>query len=180
MKQYTFGGQNYSAAGFYTDSLTTQNGCDSVVVLDLSVLPVFADTVSASICSNETYTFGGQNYSTAGFYADSLTTQNGCDSVVVLNLSVLPISASAFADTIFANQTYSFGGQSLTATGTYSDTLQNNVGCDSVVTLNLTVWPVFTATVVQMGDSLVASPNGSDYSFVWLNNAGQAIYWANR
>ena len=82
--------------------------------------------------------------------------QNGCDSVVVLNLSVLPISASAISDTIFANQTYSFGGQSLTATGTYFDTLQNNVGCDSVVTLNLTVWPVFTATVVQIGDSLVA------------------------
>ena len=96
---YTFGGQNYSAAGFYADSLMAQNGCDSVVVLDLSVLPVFADTVSASICSNETYTFGGQNYSAAGFYADSLMAQNGCDSVVVLDLSVFPV----FADTVSAS-----------------------------------------------------------------------------
>lgn len=42
-------------------------------------------------------------------------------------------------DTIEAGETYSFGGETLTRSGIYSDTLRASGGCDSVVILDLTV-----------------------------------------
>jgi len=43
--------------------------------------------------------------------------------------------------TICAGETYEFNGQTYNATGTYTATLTNAAGCDSVATLNLTVRP---------------------------------------
>jgi hypothetical protein len=56
--------------------------------------------------------------------------------------------------TITEGETYSFNGQNLTIAGTYTSTLLNAAGCDSVVTLNLTVTPApvggcYAASVVN-------------------------------
>ena len=59
--------------------------------------------------------------------------------------------------------------------GIYGDTLTNSAGCDSLVVLDLSVEPDFTAIITQTGDSLYAQPNGPGYNFVWLDAAGQPI-----
>ncbi|ANE49125.1 hypothetical protein [Flavisolibacter tropicus] len=41
---------------------------------------------------------------------------------------------------------YQWHGRSLTQAGTYKDTLQNQVGCDSIVTLVLTVAPAVSSS----------------------------------
>ncbi len=56
--------------------------------------PVITDTVSAQICSGESFVFGGQTYNNAGFYTATFTGANGCDSLVTLDLSVKPIPAT--------------------------------------------------------------------------------------
>ena len=53
-----------------------------------------------------------------------------------------PISSFTRKDTILSTQTISFNGMSLTSSGTYLDTLVNSFGCDSFLTLILTVNPV--------------------------------------
>ena len=53
---------------------------------------------------------------------------------------VLPKETS-FADTICSGLTYDYGGESFSQTGTGVDTLQNFLGCDSIVSLNLEVVP---------------------------------------
>jgi gliding motility-associated-like protein len=50
-----------------------------------------------------------------------------------------------------------FYGQTLTNTGVYSHTLQTVAGCDSVVTLNLTVYPIPSAPILT-GNSPVECP----------------------
>jgi PKD repeat protein len=82
---------NYWSSGIYYDSLQTYFGADSVYILHLTVYPVFESVDSASICENDVYTWRGNNYSLAGVYYDSLTTQRGCDSVYVLDLSLNPL-----------------------------------------------------------------------------------------
>ena len=42
-------------------------------------------------------------------------------------------------DTISANNSYNWQGMTLTTSGDYTDTLINSVGCDSIITLNLTI-----------------------------------------
>ena len=73
------------------DTLSTVFGCDSVVTLLLAVNPskhyVFDDTV----CEGSEYLFRGHYYTMSGYYADTLATIKRCDSVLGVNLTVMPM-----------------------------------------------------------------------------------------
>ena len=90
-------------------------------------------------------------------------TQNGCDTLVTLNLTINQPSSSTIDTTIISGQSFIFNNQNITDAGTYTMTLQNAAGCDSVVTLNLTVAPIlnydFSATNTQIcaGDEVTIS-----------------------
>ncbi len=162
---YDFHGRNLTQAGTYSDTLQTINGCDSVIVLTLSVNPVATTPFSATICNNETYDFHGRNLTQAGTYSDTLQTINGCDSVIVLTLSVNPVATTPFSATICNNETYDFHGRNLTQAGTYSDTLQTINGCDSVIVLTLSVNPVYHDTInVAICEGSVYTENGFNES----------------
>ncbi len=138
-ESYFIGSNSFSTSGTYTIVLQNMNGCDSTVTLNLQVLPVSSSIVNEEICSGDTYSFNGFDYSVSGTYTAVYTSANGCDSTVTLNLNVLnPISSQTNA-TICPGDTYLFNGITYTQTGTYSVTLQSIEGCDSIVNLNLTV-----------------------------------------
>ncbi len=73
-----------------TNTLTAANGCDSIVNVNLSFLPSIENTLSAQICTGESYAFNGQNLNSSGTYDAIFTAANGCDSTVTLNLQVDP------------------------------------------------------------------------------------------
>ena len=165
---YDFHGRNLTQAGTYSDTLQTINGCDSVIVLTLSVNPVATTPLSATICSNEPYDFHGRELTQAGTYSDTLQTINGCDSVIVLTLSVNPVASTPLSATICSNETYDFHGRDLTQAGIYSDTLQTVNGCDSVIVLTLSVNPVYHDTInAAICEGSVYTENGFN-----VNEAG--------
>ena len=143
---YTENGFNASEAGTYTQNLQTINGCDSVVTLTLTVNPVESTTLSASICEGSAYTENGFNASEAGTYTQNLQTINGCDSIVTLNLTVNPLASTNLAAAICEGSVYSEHGFNVSEAGTYTQNLQTINGCDSIVTLTLTVNPVASTT----------------------------------
>ena len=150
---YDFHGRNLTQAGTYSDTLQTINGCDSVIVLTLSVNPVYHDTINVAICEGSVYTEHGFNESEAGTYTQNLQTINGCDSIVTLNLTLNPALTSIINAEICEGTTYSENGFEQSEAGTYTQTLQTSNGCDSIVTLNLSMKPnsttTFTATVCE-------------------------------
>ncbi len=105
----------------------------------ITVPPAILNNISAAICPSQTYTFGSQTLSTGGTYTNTLVSALGCDSVVVLNLSILSTSSSSLNASICLGNTYTFGSQVLSTTGIYTHTTTNVAGCDSVITLNLMV-----------------------------------------
>ena len=152
-RSYAFGSQSLTTAGTYTRTLVAANGCDSVVTLTLAVNSILASAVTASICLGQSYAFGSQMLTTAGSYTQTFVAANGCDSVVTLTLVVNTGSASAVSASICQGRSYSFGVQTLTTAGTYTRTFLAANGCDSVVTLVLSVRPNFlsgsTAIICQ-------------------------------
>lgn len=68
------------------------NGADDCFVdTTLTVEPVCCPTtsnLSATICEGTSYFFDGQNLTTAGSYQDTLTNAGGCDSILILILTV--------------------------------------------------------------------------------------------
>ena len=136
---FRFHSQNLTQAGIYTDTLQTIHGCDSVVSLNLTVSSVLYTDISDSTCQGSEYLFNGYNLTQSGTYLDTLQAIGGCDSVVTLSLTVNSVPQTALADSTCYGMTYLFNGDTLTSAGVYNDTLQTIHGCDSIVTLNLTV-----------------------------------------
>jgi len=119
--------------------LTNVAGCDSVVTLNLTVTYAPVQYMSESICQGDSYTFNGKTYTQTGTYLDTVIVAGQPDQIVSLTLSIHAPSAFEYADAICAGETYDFNGKLLTESGTYFDTIPNIYGCDSIVTLRLTV-----------------------------------------
>jgi hypothetical protein len=89
----------------------------------------------------------------AGNYVDTLhhASASGCDSILTLQLQVAQPSIRALSTTICANDSVSFGGQYYNVAGNYVDTLHHASasGCDSIITLSLSVNPLPTVSWTQ-------------------------------
>lgn len=101
-----FAGNIISLAGNYTDTLLSASGCDSIVTLHLSVYDTSFKEVDKTICSNSNYFFKNLYLTHSGTYIDTLNTFNGCDSLLVLHLTVVPVDTtlSEANDTLFSNE----------------------------------------------------------------------------
>ncbi len=168
---FTFHGRDLDSSGIYSDTLVSSSGCDSIVTLTLEVHPVYMDTINAQICDGSSYMFDGQSITVAGTYVSMLQSVNGCDSITTLNLEVLDVLRTDLIETICEGETYNANGFNETATGVYSDTLLSTIGCDSIVTLNLTVLTVATVELnIEICDDEIYVFNGDT-----LSSSGQFI-----
>jgi uncharacterized protein YceK len=151
-------------AGIYRQTLQTVNGCDSIVTLTLNVNPIYNTELSANICEGQTYTENGFNVSEAGIYTQTLNSVNGCDSIVTLNLNVNPTFDTTINATINAGETYAEFGFNESEAGTYVQNLQSINGCDSTITLVLSV----NSSLLDIEEteiSLYPNPTKSEITF---------------
>lgn len=137
---YLLGNNSYTTTGTYYDTLSSAQGCDSIIVLHLDVLPEITYILNETICEGESYAFSGNMISAAGSYADTLLSAYSCDSIVLLHLTVLPVKEYAFTVSLCEGETFYFGGQERMIEGIYKDTIPT-LACDSIVTLHLTILP---------------------------------------
>ncbi len=158
---YPFNGIALTDAGVYAAVVTSSFGCDSTVNLTLTVLPTFASEFDATTCAGVPYDYLGQLLNDAGDYEFSLNAENGCDSIVTIRLTVLPTQHTPIDAEICAGGAYDYNGELLTASGAYSFVFEGANGCDSTVTVNLTVHPLYTTTInVTQCDGLTYDFNG--------------------
>lgn len=167
--EYEFNGQLLDSAGSYSAVFFTEYGCDSTVNLELSVTNLIVDESEVAICTGETYEHLGQTLNTTGTYIDTLSAGTGCDSVVILDLSVNDPENVGVNETICGTETYPFGGANLNIPGTYVDTFQTTKGCDSVVTLLLNVTTVDVG-ILLTGSQLTALQPGATYQWLRCNS----------
>src|SRR5690606_35615272 len=141
------GGNVYTTSGNYSETVTTATGYDSIINLDLIVNPTFVVNLVETICEGESVSLGGNVYNSSGNYSETLTTASGCDSIVNLELTVNPTFVVNLVETICEGESVSLGGNVYNTTGNYSETLTTTTGCDSIVSLNLTVNPTFAVNL---------------------------------
>ncbi|MCR5424367.1 MAG: T9SS type A sorting domain-containing protein [Bacteroidales bacterium] len=129
---------------------TTNQGCDSTVELHLTILPSRTETAyDTTVC--DTMYWNGRIYTTDGPYVQQLHTVRGnCDSIVTLNVTVKHASSATLTDTACDSYTwsvahYNSGRRPFTVgtyitSGIYDTVVRNAMGCDSTITLQLTVF----------------------------------------
>ena len=90
----------FGATEDYSIVLSDPSLCDSIAILDLTINNSVFVSDTQSICFGQSISVGSSIYTTAGIYTDSLQTINGCDSVIITNLSIDPIGCT---DTLACN-----------------------------------------------------------------------------
>ena len=173
---YEWNGVTFTAAGSQIATLSATNGCDSMVVMTLTVNPAYNVTDEATICASELpYEWNGVTFTEAGTQAVTLQTVNGCDSVVTM---ILTVNYSTIGDTTaVACDSFTWNGTAYTETGDYEYTMTNVAGCDSVVTLRLTLNYAETAEFAEtVCDSFTwngtAYTESGDYTSYLTNASG--------
>ena len=133
---------------------------------DYTTLTATGTTMSATLTgltANTTYTY-------KAFATTALGTVYGSElTFTTLEQGEEPCTpTSSTTDvTVCYGETYEFNGQTYNATGTYTATLTNAAGCDSVATLNLTVRPAnapIEETVTLNNDELPYTWRGEQYT----------------
>lgn len=156
---YSAGGSLQTQAGTYRDTLVNVVGCDSIVVTNLGLRDTSRGIVFDTICQGDSLFVADAWQTVSGRYADTLVNARGCDSVRIIDLSVLLPALSTVRDTICQGQSVVVGGGAQTTAGTYLDTLVSHLGCDSIRSTALVVNDTFltdqTITICQ-GDSFLA------------------------
>ena len=142
----TFIDTTLATAGDHLHQGITQHGCDSLVTMHLTVMPVYTIYDPRSVCDSLRWRDGILYTADTSGATDSLTTAFGCDSVIVLQLSVHPSHFIADTDSVCSsNLQYTWRDTSLSFTiydSAIDATLsrQTAYGCDSIMTIALTLW----------------------------------------
>ena len=127
----------YTKSGEHTHMLKNKAGCDSTLTLHLTILqPTKGDTTAVECGS---FTWYGTEYTKSGKYTHTLTNKAGCDSTLTLDLT---IHQPTTGDTAAVKcGSFTWYGTEYTQTGKYTHVFEkgNKVGCDSTVTLHLTI-----------------------------------------
>jgi gliding motility-associated-like protein len=148
-QSYDFNGKMLNKTGVYVDTiLSITTGCDSIITHTLSVIDPVTYSYDHSICKDQSYDFNGKMLSKAGVYVDTVPSiATSCDSIVTLTLDVIDPVLFSYNKQICTGNSYLFGNQTLTTSGIYTDTVSSiATGCDSIVTLNLSVQPYLTGS----------------------------------
>src|SRR5690554_753231 len=124
-----------------TFTLTNQAGCDSIVTLNLTIDGTVDNTTDTRTeCAPFTWIDGNTYNSDENAATFTLTNQAGCDSIVTLNLTIdRTVYNTTDTRTECAPFTWIDGNTYNSDENAATFTLTNQAGCDSIVTLNLTI-----------------------------------------
>ena len=132
-------GNPVSTAGEYSETFTTQDGCDSTHTITVSVLDNIATSENRSVCDGQTILVFGNPVGAAGDYSETFTAANGCDSVHTITVSVLDNITTSENRSVCDGQTILVFGNPVGTAGDYSETFTASNGCDSTHTITVSV-----------------------------------------
>ena len=137
-----------------TYTLINMFGCDSIVTLDLTINTSTFYTDTQTTCDAYTW-MNGVTY-TANNTIATFTTTNfiGCLYVATLNLTVNNSTSSTDVQAACDTYTWIDGNTYTSNNTTATHTLINSVGCDSIITLDLTITESVIAIITQIGADL--------------------------
>ena len=150
------GNSNYTAAGVFVDSLQSKSGCDSVLVTEIFMYPKYQLSQSVSICEGDSVKIGNSVFKFAGTFATTLPTVNGCDSVIVTTVNVLPSKIENAEAIICQGDSVKIRQITYYTAGTYVQTNIGPNGCKDLLIVKIIELPTsfFNKVTLCDGDSI--------------------------
>ncbi len=126
-------------SGTYWVKVTNESNCFDIDTINITVYPTFTVNTDTSICEGDGIFISGNYITEPGTYYDSLNTTLGCDSVIVINLTLRDTFDITHNMSICTGDSVFVGGAWQTESGTYYDVFTSANGCDSTINTILTV-----------------------------------------
>ena len=159
---YLWNGTSYSESGVYIG--TTANCVTES--LNLTITQTFSDTTIVIAC--DSYTWNGTTYTESGTYTgitENCITQS-------LKLTINPSTSSSISQTALDSYTWLVNNQTYTTTGAYTTVIPNTSGCDSTITLNLTMSFTGINDLSASKLSIYPNPTNGDFTITGLELVG--------
>jgi gliding motility-associated-like protein len=166
----------------HSSNLFTLAGCDSTIVTNVTMNPTYNTIVNMSICDGTTITYPDgfvETITSNTSHTSNLLTTEGCDSIIVTNVTVLP--AYTFTDTFEIcsgdNFTFSDGTihTNITVDEVYTSSFLSILGCDSIFVTSLIVNPI---PIIDAGVDQ-ALCEGFSVTLTGFNPSGAVLSWDN-
>jgi len=181
------------SAGDYTVTVTDENSCTAtldVTIVELNAVIATTDSQTDVSCNGSAdgeatvsatggtgiYTYawlpeGGSSSTasnlSAGDYTVTVTDENGCTASVDITIDEPEIISTVVIEQVCKEFLWS-NGIIYEESGTYTQTLLSASGCDSLVTLELTILPQITAAITSNDGVNLVAPEGAT-SYQWIN-----------
>ncbi len=177
-------GRNIYTVGYFNDTADSNPNSGTSNIVSNGSLDGFVQKMSQCVQTNSTINVSACNsykspsnkytWTVSNTYNDTIMNADGCDSVISIVLRVNKTEYSG-GGVIACNKYRSPSGKYLwTSSNTYKDTLTASSGCDSVITITLTI-NVINTGITQNGNVLTANQSGMNYKWLDCNNGMQPI-----
>jgi hypothetical protein len=175
-----------NATATYTVTGTNANGCTNTAQTTVTVnaLPTVNAGANQTVCTGSSATLNGSGAVSYAWnnnvqngvsfvpnatqtYTVTGTDANGCQGTDQVLVTVASQTTSSITQT--ACLTYELNGQVYNQSGVYTQTLVNAQGCDSILTLNLTINGLPSIPVVNVGgDNQLSTPAVPNTTYQWV------------
>jgi hypothetical protein len=175
-----------NATTTYTVTGTNANGCTNTAQTTVTVnaLPTVNAGANQTVCAGSTATLNGSGAVSYAWnnnvqngvpftpnatqtYTLTGTDANGCQGTDQVLVTVASQTTSSITQA--ACLTYELNGQVYNQSGVYTQTLVNALGCDSILTLNLTINGLPSIPFVNVGgDNLLSTPLVANTTYQWV------------
>ena len=157
-------GASYSASGTYNDTIPNTAGCDSVITINLTILNSTSSTISPTACDFYVSSSGANTWTSSGSYSDVITNTAGCDSVITVLLTIDNKTFNSFSEIACESYTTPSGLYTHTVSGIYQDTITNVAGCDSILTIDVTISSTTFSSITEEHCYSYSAPSGAIYN----------------
>ena len=133
---YEWHGTTYSQGGDYQCEIENPNGCDSLIILHLTINEAIYNEFEKQTCPP--FIWNGITYYVEGDYEQTFIAHNGCDSIITMHLTF----DESFNTDITVNtceDRYMWNEMDYFESGVYQQSFLSSMGCDSIVNLHLTM-----------------------------------------
>ena len=146
--------ENITSQVVHVSSLTSADGCDSIITTTINIYPVYDISESFSICPGESYTFPdgttNMNITSQLVHVSSLSSSDGCDSVVTTTIDINPEYDISESFSVCPGENYTFPDgtteENITSQVVHFSSYATVNGCDSIITTTINIFPVYDIT----------------------------------
>jgi len=148
-------------------------GCVETNILDLTINSSTAGTTIDTVCDSYTWSVNGVTYTSSVIDTVIGINAAGCTELSILNLTINNGSSSSMTRIICYGESITVGNNTYNQTGMYTDQLTTVNGCDSIITLNLTVYSDIVSTLSQSGNDITSNTVGGTAPYIYQWNTGE-------